>query len=164
MNQGDVVVYKCKGMYKVEEVGTLNFMFVDRRKTYYTLQSMNDVKDKAYVPTDDEINIRKPVEKEEALELIQKIDDIDVLWIQNEKMREREYRECINGYIPEDWIRVLKTLYDRTKSRGSVTTMDKKYQQLIENALYSELGYALDIPLGNVEKFIKEENKRKTLV
>lgn len=32
MNPGEVVVYKCKGMFKVEDVGTLNFSFVDRRK------------------------------------------------------------------------------------------------------------------------------------
>ena len=40
MNPGEVVVYKCKGMFKVEDVGTLNFSFVDRRKKYYTLQSL----------------------------------------------------------------------------------------------------------------------------
>lgn len=160
MNQGDVVVYKCKGIYKVEDVGTLNFAFADRKKKYYTLQSLANEKDKAYVPTEDEVNIRKPVEKEEAMELIRKIDDIDVLWIQNEKMREREYRECISNYIPEDWVKILKTLYKRTETRGSVTSMDKKYQQLIENALYSELGYVLGIPSERVEHFIQEENGR----
>lgn len=157
MNKGEVVVYKCKGMYKIESVGRLDFTFADRKKTYYTLQSLDDSKDKAYVPAEDDNNIRKPVSREEALELIHKIDDIDVLWVQNEKLREREYKDCISKYSPEEWVRVLKTLYKRTKSRGSVTSMDKKYQVLIEHALYSELSYVLGIPQNKVEKYIQEE-------
>jgi RNA polymerase-interacting CarD/CdnL/TRCF family regulator len=157
MNLGEVVVYKCKGMYKVEEVGTLNFAFADRKKKYYTLQSLGDSRDRAYVPLDDKVNIRKPVSKEDALNLIHKVDDIDELWVQNEKMREREYKDCISNYQPKEWVQILKTLYKRTKDRGSVTSMDKKYQQLIEHALYSELSYVLELPLNHVEQFIREE-------
>lgn len=156
MNKGEVVVYKCKGMYMVESVGTLNFTFADRKKIYYTLQSLDDDRDKAYVPVDDEVNIRKPLSRDEAMDLIHRVDDIDVLWVQNEKLREREYKECISKYSPEDWVRILKTLYKRTKSRGSITSMDKKYQVLIERALYSELAYALGIPSTKVEKFIQD--------
>lgn len=157
ISQGEAVVYKCKGIYKVEAVGTLDFSFVDRKKVYYTLQSLQDEKDKAYVPTDDETNLRKPMEKEEAVRLIRRMEDIDVLWVQNEKLREREYKECISGYTPESWIRVLKTLYRRTKSRGGITSMDKKYRQLLEHALYSEISYVLDVPESEVENFIREQ-------
>ena len=34
--------------------------------------------------------------------------------------------------------------------------MDKKYQVLIEHALYSELAYALRISASEVEKFIQD--------
>ena len=70
LNRGDAVVYKCRGLYKVEDIGTLDFSFADRKKKYYTLQSVEDERDRAYVPTDDESNIRKPVSKEEALNKI----------------------------------------------------------------------------------------------
>lgn len=161
MKQGEVVVYKCKGMYKIENVGALGFAFADPKKQYYTLQSLEDIKDRAYVPAEDGTNIRRPVSKEEALDLIHNMDEIDVLWIQNEKLREREYKECIAKYNPKEWVRVLKTLYKRTKSRGSITSMDKKYQQLLEHALYSELSYALGMPFNRVEKFILEEAKQR---
>ena len=160
-NQGDAVVYKCKGVYRIEDVGTLDFTFADRKKKYYTLQSVVNEKDRAYVPIDDETNIRKPIEKDAILGLIQKIDDIDILWVQNEKLREKEYKDCISGYMPEDWIRVLKTLYRRTRHRGSITSMDKKYQQLLEHALYSEFSYALGIPENKVEGFIYEQRKKE---
>ena len=87
LSRGDAVVYKCRGLYKVEDIGTLDFSFVDREKNYYTLQSMDDSKDRAYVPTDDETNIRKPVSRQEAMELIDRMPEIDVLRVKNEKLR-----------------------------------------------------------------------------
>lgn len=160
-NQGDAVVYKCKGVYRVEDVGTLDFTFADRQKKYYTLQSVANAKDRAYVPIDDDTNIRKPIEREAVLGLIKRMDDIEILWVRNEKTREQEYKDCISGYVPENWIRVLKTLYRRTEHRGGVTSMDKKYQQLLEHALFSEFSYALGIPENKVEGFIYEQRKKE---
>ena len=96
-----------------------------------------------------------------VLGLIKRMDDIEILWVQSEKTREQEYKTCISGYLPENWIRVLKTLYKRTEHRGGVTSMDKKYQQLLEHALYSEFSYALGIPENKVEGFINEQRKKE---
>lgn len=115
------------------------------------------------MPAEDQVNIRRPLNREEALELIRNIEDIDVLWIQNEKLREKEYKECISKFSPKDWVRVLKTLYKRAKNRGSITSMDKKYQQLLEHALYGELAYVQGIPVNKVEKFIREESKQSII-
>ena len=145
LSRGDAVVYKCRGMYKVEEIGTLDFSFADSKKKYYTLQSIENAKDKAYVPTDDEKNIRRPVSFEEAKHLLDCVDKIEVLSVKNEKFREQEYKDCISDFRPENWVRVLRTLYTRTKRRGSMTSMDKKYQMLLEHALYSEMQYVLGI-------------------
>ena len=153
-NQGDAVVYKCKGVYRIEDVGTLDFTFADRKKKYYTLQSVGNAKDRAYVPIDDETNIRKPIEREAVLGLIKRLDDIEILWVRSEKTREQEYKDCISGYVPEN-------LYKRTEHRGGVTSMDKKYQQLLEHALYSEFSYALGIPENKVEGFINEQRKKE---
>ena len=84
LSRGDAVVYKCRGMYKVEDIGTLDFSFADRKKKYYTLQSMEDSRDRAYVPTDDESNIRRPVSREEAMDLISRMPDIEVLRVKND--------------------------------------------------------------------------------
>lgn len=159
IHQGDAVIYKCKGVYTVKEVGTLDFAFADRKKEYYTLQSLGDERDQVYVPISDDTSIRRPMEKEAVLHLIGRIDEIEMLWVANEKMREKEYKDCISGYAPESWIRVLKTLYKRTERRGSITSMDKKYRQLLEHALYSEFSYALGIPENMVESFIQEQKE-----
>ena len=156
LNRGDAVVYKCRGLYKVEDVGPLDFSFVDSNKQYYTLQSVENEGDRAYIPAEDETNIRRPVSREEALDLIGRIPEIEVLQVKNEKFREQEYKDCISDFCPENWVRVLKTTYKRTKSRGSITSLDRKYQMLLEHALYSEFSFALGIPAGEMQQFIAD--------
>ena len=163
LDRGDAVVYKCRGLYKVEEIGTLDFLYSDSGRIYYTLQSVEDSGDRVYVPADDETHIRRPVSREEALTLIGRMPDIETLHVKNEKLREQEYKDCISGYSPEGWVRVLKTAYSRTKSRGSVTSVDKKYQMILEHALYSEFAYALGMTEGQVPGFIAEHVKTKEL-
>ena len=102
------------------------------------------------------VHRERPVSRDEALDLIGRMPDIETLHVKNEKLREQEYKECISGYSPEDWVRVLKTAYARTKSRGSITSVDKKYQMMLEHALFSEFSYALGMPRGQVPGFIAE--------
>ena len=39
--------------------------------------------------------------------------------------------------------------------------MDKKYQMLLEHALYSEFSFALGIPANRMTQFIAEHTKRE---
>ena len=156
LSRGDAVVYKCRGVYKVEEVGKLDFSFVDGKKDYYTLQSIDNQRDKAYVPIDDDKNIRRPVSEQKAKELLDNLAEVGILNVKNEKYREQEYKDCIASFCPETWVKVLKTLYSRTKRRGSMTSMDKKYQMLLEHALSSEMNYVLGIPVGEMTELIKK--------
>ena len=103
----------------------------------------------------------RPVSRDEALDLIGRMPDIETLHVKNEKLREQEYKECIADYCPENWVKVLKTTYNRTKSRGSITSVDRKYQLLLEHALYSEFSFVLGIPAGQMTQFIEEHVLRK---
>ena len=85
-----------------------------------------------------------------------------MLKIKNEKFREQEYKNCIADFCPENWVKVLKTTYSRTKSRGSITSLDRKYQMLLEHALYSEFAFVLGIPASEVIKFIADHMGEKT--
>ena len=162
LSRGDAVVYKCRGVYKVEEVGKLDFSFVDGKKDYYTLQSIDNQRDKAYVPIDDEKNIHRKNKlivtfgEQKAKELLDNLAEVGILNVKNEKYREQEYKDCISSFCPENWVKVLKTLYSRTKRRGSMTSMDKKYQMLLEHALSSEMNYVLGIPAGEMTELIKK--------
>ena len=155
LQKGDNVVYKCRGIFRVTQVGRLNFSFADRKKEYYTLNSVQDEKEVVYVPVLEENTVlRAPITKEHAMDLVNQEENTEVLWVFNEKLREQEYKKCISTYDPKEWMRILKTLYLRTKKRGTITSMDKKYQQVAERALYSELAYVLEIPMEQVESVL----------
>ena len=161
LSRGDAVVYKCRGLYKVEEIGTLDFSFADQKKKYYTLQSVEDARD-------------RPMFRQMTRQISESRSAGRRRWNsstgclrstcqgENEKLREQEYKRCIADYCPENWVKVLKTLYTRTKSRGSITSMDKKYQMLLEHALYSEFAFVLGIPADEVTKFIADHMCEKT--
>ena len=90
------------------------------------------------------------------IQLLDNLAEVGILNVKNEKYREQEYKDCISSFCPENWVKVLKTLYSRTKRRGSMTSMDKKYQMLLEHALSSEMNYVLRIPAGEMTELIKK--------
>ena len=94
--------------------------------------------------------------EQKAKELLDHLAEVGILNVKNEKYREQEYKDCISSFCPENWVKVLKTLYSRTKRRGSMTSMDKKYQMLLEHALSSEMNYVLGIPAGEMTELIKK--------
>lgn len=166
MITGEVVVYKYKGMYRIKDVGTLRFSYVDRNKKYYTLHSIDNDTDRIYVPTNDKVKLRKPVSKDEVFKLIQEIEDIEVLRVKNEKTREREYMECIDNNGIRGWMKMLKTLSIRleNKGKGKASELDKQYKKVAEHALYSELSYVLDIPVKAVKRVIMEAGTKNDLI
>ena len=103
-----------------------------------------------------EVTVFDYLSEQKAKELLDNLTEVGILNVKNEKYREQEYKDCISSFCPENWVKVLKTLYSRTKRRGSMTSMDKKYQLLLEHALSSEMNYVLGIPAGEMTELIKK--------
>ena len=74
--------------------------------------------------------------KEEAEKLIREIPQIEGLWIGNEKQREEKYRECMKSCKCAEWVRIIKTLYERKVSRlkqgKKITATDERYLRMAE--------------------------------
>lgn len=136
LSRGDAVVYKCRGVYKDRRSRKTGFFICGWQERLLYITTLDNQRDKAYVPIDDEKNIRRPVSEQKAKELLDNLAEVGILNVKNEKYREQEYKDCISSFCPENWVKVLKTLYSRTKRRGSMTSMDKKYQLLLEHALF----------------------------
>lgn len=156
---GDYIVYGRNGVCKVEEIGPLKLSGTDRDKIYYTLQPVYSKSSTVYTPVDnDKIIMRRVLTEEEAQQLIDEIPSIELLWIENDKIREQKYKETINKYDCREWVRVIKTLYVRRQERISekkpITNTDEKYLQAAEDYLYGELSIPLGIPKENMEEFI----------
>ena len=151
--KGDFVVNTNNGICEIKDVVTINMSGTD--KEYYLLIPINEQSAKVYVPVDlSTQRIRLAMNKDEALSLIESIPDIHETYIENEKERERTYKEALNSRDPKRLVGIIKTLYLRRQKRLDAgkknTAVDDRYFKLAENHLYNELAFALEIDKSEI--------------
>ena len=117
-----------------------------------------DEKDKIYVLiSNSDLRWRLCLTKE-AWNLIKRIPEIPTAWINNEKMREQNYKEAVRANNPETLVAIIKMIYQRKQKRlaqgKKCTATDARYFQIAENLLYMELGVALGKPKKEICKTI----------
>lgn len=117
-----------------------------------------DEKDKIYVlVSNSDLRLRLCLTKE-AWNLIKRIPEISTAWINNEKMREQNYKVAIKANDPEALVAIIKMIYERKQKRlaqgKKSTATDARYFQMAENLLYMELGVALGKPKEEICKTI----------
>lgn len=164
--KGEFVIYGSSGVCQVGDITTLDIDNVPKDREDYTLFPKNKG-GTIYVPVDvASTKMRKVITKEEADHLIEKIPAIQPIEISNEKFLEESYKKCIRSNECIEWIRLIKCIYERKQLRISegkkMTATDERYMHMAENALYLELGTALNMDKDQVlEYIIKEIEKDK---
>ncbi|MGN0367601.1 MAG: CarD family transcriptional regulator [Wujia sp.] len=159
--KGEYVIYGSKGVCQVGDVTTLNLNNVPKDREYYVLFPKNNG-GTIYVPVDvASTKMRKIITKEEAFHLIESIPEIEPIEISNEKKLEERYKICIRSNECIEWIRLIKCIYGRKQLRLSegkkMTAIDEKYMHMAEDALYLELGTALNLQKEQVLEYIIKE-------
>lgn len=156
---GQKVICGNKGVCTIEDITTLDISGVDKEKKYYILKPEYLVASTVYVPVDSAItSMRVILTREEAEELIQSIPSIPVLEIKNEKLLEQDYRSCLKTNSCTDWVKLIKTIYERRQKRIQMgrreTSIDSKYFRIAEDVLYGELAVALGLQREQVSQYI----------
>ena len=156
---GDYIIYGTRGVCLVKNIGTLDFSGASKEKMYYTLEPCYMAGSTVYTPVDSEgITIRPIMSREEALALIDSIPDIEELWIKDEKSREYAYKEAIKGCDNRELVRIIKTIYQRGRSRMAegkkATVADNKYFKIAEENLYGELALSLGMSKDEAKDFV----------
>ena len=140
---GDYIVCGSNGICTVENISTIDVPDVDPDRLYYILQPVYAKGSVVYIPIDNEkIIMRKVMTREQVNELIDHIPEIETIGERNDKLREERFKECMRHYDCEEWIKVIKTLYERLKAA--------------EDQLYCEFSMALGIERNQVEEFIEQ--------
>lgn len=147
--KGEYVVYEQKGVCCVEGFEAPDIPGIAKDRTYYVLLPVLQG-GKLYVPADSaEGKMRKIISRQEAEELIAKLDQIDPLKASDDKTAEELYKSYMRSYDYTEWIRLIKCIYqhqqNRLKDGKNVTSRDQKYMRMAEEALYSELSIALEV-------------------
>lgn len=156
---GEYIVYGNTGVCKVTETTKISVPGTKDDRLYYTLEPVYDKGCRLFTPVDNQkVKMRPILTKQEADDLISRIKEIDILWVKDEKSREETYKEAIRTCNCEEWIRIIKTLYQRKKARleagKKVTSSDAKYLHLAEESLYGEFSIIFGVPKDEVEDFI----------
>jgi len=158
----DFVMYGGSGVCVVESIGIPDIRGIDNTKQYYFLKPLYTKDSTIFSPVDNSrVVMRKLITKEEAQELISKIPDIEILWDDNEKIREEKYLEALHTYNCYEWVRIIKTLYLRMEERAhqkkAVGEKDQRLLRIAEDFLFGELAVPLGIPKEKVGAYITEQ-------
>jgi CarD family transcriptional regulator len=157
---GDYIVKSVSGVCRVEDIVYLE------KKQYYLLIPLEDASGKIYVPinTSDK-SVRKVMSEGEAKKFIDEIPEIEMTWIDNERLRQEKYKEVVKSCDPKALVGIIKMAYTRKKKRleqgKKNTVVDERYFKLAENNLYSELGFALHKDRKEIGDLIAETFNNK---
>lgn len=159
---GTMLVHPTYGVCEVVHIGKIDMRNVKDERLFYTLVPLYDAKSKLFIPTDSEsLGLRPVMTKESALELVASLPAMEPIAVQNEKEREKVFKEMIRGGNCEDISRIIKTLYLRKKARlaagKKAVSLDEKYLFMAREQLYGELAVSLGIEKNGVEDYITQK-------
>ena len=152
---GEYVVRNGCGVCRVKEVTYLG------ARQYYTLVPLSDQAAKLYVPVDlSDTLLRDVLTAEDAWRTIQSIPSIEGIPIENDKDRERSYKDALHSGSPLALIQVIKRIRQRNQQRASqgksVMDMDKRYCKLALDKLHEELAFALGKEKSEMPSLIQQ--------
>ena len=158
---GELIIYGNTGVCKVMGVTKPQMSGVSDDRLFYELKPCFQRDSRIMTPVENsKVPMRRILNEAEARQLIKEMPQIDLLSIESDKVREATYKECIRSGDCVQWIRIIKTLYNRRMERQRqgkrMTATDERYLRQAEDYLYSELSIPLGLPRENVESFITE--------
>lgn len=166
---GEFIIYGPQGVCKVADIGHLELPGIPQDRLYYTLEPCHVLGGRVFTPVDNKKAIIRPIiSRDEAMALIDDMENIETLWVSDERKREFAYKEAIRKCDCRELVKIIKTTFLRKKSRTAagkrVTAGDEKYLHMAEANLYGELAVALDMEQDQVKKFIMERMKQASEV
>ncbi|MBQ8681413.1 MAG: CarD family transcriptional regulator [Bacilli bacterium] len=150
---GEYIIYKrdlCK-IKNIEKSSRTN-------EDYYTLYPIQDESLSIKVPVSNKFNnLRYPLSKQEAEDLIAKIPNIPPIKT-SDKLLENTYRELMKTNTHEDLIKIIKTTYIRNQARlnqgKKAGDKDQTFFNQAEKYLYNELSYSLSKTYDECKDYI----------
>ena len=158
--KGQLIIYGSTGVCVVDRIGPLDPSSGMGDRVYYTLSPFYSKESKIYTPVDNQKIVMRPIlTQTEAEDLIKEIPEIQELGINDEKNREKDYKDALAKADCHEMIRIIKTIYPRQQKRlaagKKITASDERYFNMAEDFLYKELAISLDMDVDKVEGYIR---------
>ena len=165
--KGDYVVYGTKGICLIEDVMMLDWGAdcISSEKLCYKLTPRFVKGSTIYAPVENEKTvIRSVMSGEEAETVLNRVRQLETLWVKDEKEREASYRRALLSGNSMEWSRIFKTLYlrkrERQKTGKRMTCIDERYLHIAESILFGEMSLPLKLTVKEVEeKYFQKVNE-----
>ncbi|MBQ8598886.1 MAG: CarD family transcriptional regulator [Oscillospiraceae bacterium] len=168
--QGELILYGNTGVCRIEAIGprqgAVNVPLAERNKEYYTLSPLfgDGV---IYAPLDTTVFMRPILTKEQAMELIHRIPQIQAepFATRDQRMLSEHYRGFFEKHNCEDLLQLICNIYVKGQNLAQcgkkVGSTDQQYLRRATSLLHGELAAALGISIDEVEDFIAKEMEQK---
>lgn len=164
--KGDLILYSVHGICKVDDIceRTISYM----KKSYYILHPINDNNLSISTPVDNyKVKILELLTKEQAEEVLESFKNPGKEWIEIDRERSEIYNDIIKSGNRNEIIKIVNTLMrvkiDLEKEGKKFHEKDKKMMLDIQNILFSELAFSLNMESDEVAKkvnsYIKQSMK-----
>lgn len=156
----DYVMYGTTGVCQVVDI--CNPGFAVDNSLYYTLQPVYDASGTIYAKVDStKVLIRPSITKEVAQKYLALVKDMEVLWYNNDKIRDAEFKNVIKSGDVEKWLSMVKGLYAIKKQKEAegkkLSQADTILFQKAEKLLFGELAFALNSTIDNIHGWMQTE-------
>lgn len=146
----DVIIYGAQGVCIITDIEEKTVNHV--KKTYFVLKPVGDKGSTIFVPTDNELALRKmrrPLTKDEIHKLIDSMRSENAVWIANENERKERYKNILAKGEHLELIKMVKAIYAHKKEREAegkrLHMSDERFFKDAEQILYNEFQYVLDL-------------------
>jgi CarD family transcriptional regulator len=150
----DVVFYENAGLCKVEGIGTPDF--VRSSDEYYKLQTLDNIGNTIYVKVKNEQTMRYTISKSEAMEYMQSMHDIEGIYHENSKARDREFLTILRSGDWMDCLSVYKGIQQMKEKRATegkqLNTSDERNLARADRIICGEFSIALETTVQDIRE------------
>ncbi len=158
----DTVVYGTQGVCRIDGVAKKDFC--GKPVEYFVLTPLDNSRSTIYVPVQNKKlveKMRRVLSVEEIYDLIEKMPQEDVTWIENETERKEKCRAILAKGDRLQLVRMIKALYQHKQEQlakgKKFYVSDERFFHEAENLLYEEFALVLQIPREQVLPFILQQ-------
>ena len=159
---GDLIVYGCEGVCRVEEIGVPPIRGVNKERQYYTLLPLYR-SGKVFAPVDSNVFMRPVISHDEAVALISGIPNLEASVYENSNLRflNEYYQAQLQNYNCEGLIKLIRSTYAKREvmiGRGKkLGLVDERYMKRAQDMLHGEFAVALGIERAEVPGYIQSK-------
>ncbi len=157
---GDVVVYGVEGLCRISDITEKKFG--KEAIKYYVLQQIGKADSVIYVPLNNDRSLSKMrhiLTKQEILEALRLMPAETEPWVENERERQKEFKETILYGESKDLLSLTRSLYlhkeEQVDKGKKLHIADERVFKDAEKIIYEEIAYVFGIKPEEVLDFIK---------